>query len=512
VGATYQQFDNGFMTWRSDSGDIWVFLNDGRVFSYPLRVYGGLSGDARYTGVSIPAGRTLPVLGFKKVYDNFRDVREGVGWAVGGERGYTMQLQPVADGFAITLPASRAIHIHNNGVWEYDSSSVISISPPTTIPPSSAPSTLYPPIVVVTPQFPLLPGQFSTGATFQPFENGFMVWRADNGEIRVYVGGYVTGEIGELTVYPISQYASLQARQYQPPDGRWFPEFGFGKVWSSIPGVRERLGWAVGGEQGFTMIVQNANGEENFSLPDGRSVVCGRGQGNACAISPYPGSTRDELPTIQPASSPSPTSNTIVFTANPSIVYPPDDRTTLMWDAGNVAAAGTSVEIEWINAQGETESRRSLPLAGTMTFQLSAVTIPNTHIYFHLFVNDSAGQRIPTLDGSGYIGSTLMVTVWLSPDMQIVSFSATPNPAARGGQVTLTWDVQSPHTFRVFISRLDINGQFTNSPEIPSPFPASGSVTIVIPPDYMTSVSYVLTAVDGRGLSVTSSPLIVSIQ
>lgn len=245
VGSTYQQFENGFMTWRGDTGAIWVFFNDARVISYPLYVYGGLSGGARYMGVTIPPGRNLPTNGFKTVWDNFRNVREALGWAMGGEQGYDMLLTVPLFGqshFTLMLPDGDALQITRDGRW----------SPAGGIPvPSLTPT--------------LAPRQRTTGATFQSFENGFMAWRADNGEIRVFVGV----EQGELSVYPAAQYGAL-------PAGLGYPESGFGKVWNGIPGVRERMGGPMSSEHGYNMILaafDAGGGLTSFSLPDGRFLT-----------------------------------------------------------------------------------------------------------------------------------------------------------------------------------------------------------------------------------------------
>ena len=41
-----------------------------------------------------------------------------------------------------------------------------------------------------------------------------------------------------------------------PPDGRFQPVRGFGKVWREQPEVRERLGWALGVELAFESALQ----------------------------------------------------------------------------------------------------------------------------------------------------------------------------------------------------------------------------------------------------------------
>lgn len=261
VAATFQQFENGFMTWRADSGVIWAFFNSGRVTSFALEKYGGLSGDRRYLG-PIPAGRRFPSGGFKKVYDNFPGVQIGVGWAIGGEQGYDMSLQNPSFGsfFTITIPDKRYIRINPDGTWVFTEAVIVNNPTPAA-------------------------SQRTTGATFQPFEHGFMVWRADTGEIRVYTGE----DSGELVTFAHREYASLPIRTdlIQESVGnvyRFPPIFGFGRVWSSMSGVRERIGWPTGSEVGYTMLFQDTvvSSTTAFSLPDGRFVT--HTQGNTWVV------------------------------------------------------------------------------------------------------------------------------------------------------------------------------------------------------------------------------------
>ncbi len=58
-----------------------------------------------------------------------------------------------------------------------------------------------------------------------------------------------------------------------------------GKVWNQMPGVREQIGWAVGGEQGYTMMLKSAKGVvTGFGLPDGRLVTLS--QDDTWAVNP----------------------------------------------------------------------------------------------------------------------------------------------------------------------------------------------------------------------------------
>lgn len=107
-------------------------------------------------------------------------------------------------------------------------------------------------------------------AAFQKFEHGFMLWRADTGEILVL---YNTGRVerykdswqGETITYPET-----------PPSGLVQPIRGFGKVWVENAPVRQALGWAVSLEQGYTMQYQSS-GDFRYSRlymtwPDGTVI------------------------------------------------------------------------------------------------------------------------------------------------------------------------------------------------------------------------------------------------
>jgi LysM repeat protein len=321
IGSTYQAFENGFMIWRATTGGIWVFVyqgqNGGYVTQIPLNVYGGMSGDARYWQ-PIPAGRGLPVFGFKKVYDNFPDLRAGLGWAIGGEQGFLMAVQPEGHTFTISLPDQRLVRINNSRGWQFASGTPTPPPPPTTI---------------------------STGATFQPFQHGFMVWRADTGEIRVFFGATT----GELAVYPASQYGPLPGWPFvQPGVPYQYPvQFGFGKVWNNIPGVRQRLGWATGGERGYTMVVEPAS----FTLPGG--YVATNVGGNTWTVSaPTPVSAPlygDNAPVPIPTFTPTPTPHmdgvpqVNQFSASTDHTMP-GETITLSWNVSGVENVGFTVK------------------------------------------------------------------------------------------------------------------------------------------------------------------------
>lgn len=110
----------------------------------------------------------------------------------------------------------------------------------------------------------LNPGPVTTQAAYQPFEHGFMLWRADTGDVQVY-GSTVLffGEDG---------YANWPAPVYTPPN-RIRPVNAFGKVWNNVPQVRDLLGYPTASEQAYTMTVRHfADGASTFTLPDGRTA------------------------------------------------------------------------------------------------------------------------------------------------------------------------------------------------------------------------------------------------
>jgi hypothetical protein len=123
VQAAYQPFEDGFMLWRGDSGEVWVLEKTGRARRYSESVY-GLLPDNPITDEA-PSGYSKPILGFGRVWGNFEEVRETLGWALGGEQGYTMTVQftqaPIITSyFYMTLPDAQVIRIMSSGMWTFE--------------------------------------------------------------------------------------------------------------------------------------------------------------------------------------------------------------------------------------------------------------------------------------------------------------------------------------------------------------------------------------------------------
>jgi hypothetical protein len=112
--------------------------------------------------------------------------------------------------------------------------------------------------------------QTTTQASFQTFENGYMFWKGDSKQIYVLYSG------GSWVVFQDTWTAGepIDLGGATPPDGKLAPANGFGKVWATQPGVRDKLGWAVSAESGYsaTWQINSANGSitYHFTLPDGR--------------------------------------------------------------------------------------------------------------------------------------------------------------------------------------------------------------------------------------------------
>jgi hypothetical protein len=109
----------------------------------------------------------------------------------------------------------------------------------------------------------------TTYAAFQQYQNGFMIWRADTGGVYIFYGS-AGGMAGG---WPQRDYQGLPDNALAAPAGFVTPINGFGRVWGNNQVVRESLGWATGGEQGYQLTVRAIPGATlSFSLPDGRQV------------------------------------------------------------------------------------------------------------------------------------------------------------------------------------------------------------------------------------------------
>lgn len=240
IGVTYaafQRYQHGLMIWRADNGGIWVLMDEGLLARYfPQTSYETLPDNpAKDTP---PAGLVQPVNGFGRVWSGFPDVRSRLGWALSTETGYTAAFAPISrsagglEQFTVNFPDGWLIVIRSDYSWQdYGTSSPAQQVFGLPRPISSLPeSTAFP-------------------ATIQLFERGFMIWWSETGSVWVLYGS------GQAELFDSVRYGALPDNPVGalPPAGSYKPVFGFGKVWGNFPAVRQRLGWATGPEQGYSM-------------------------------------------------------------------------------------------------------------------------------------------------------------------------------------------------------------------------------------------------------------------
>jgi hypothetical protein len=64
---------------------------------------------------------------------------------------------------------------------------------------------------------------------------------------------------------------------YEPPEGMFVPVSGFGILWREYSWVREKLGWALAPEEGFTATIQREIQQDASYIylldPDGQVIV-----------------------------------------------------------------------------------------------------------------------------------------------------------------------------------------------------------------------------------------------
>jgi LysM repeat protein len=230
--VSFQQFERGFMIWVARSGEITVYYNNGTVQNFFASSYASLPDNPGPNPA--PAGFVRPIFALGKVWGNYANVWQSVGWGTTAEQGYTMRIFSQRGAFQFTLPDGRTVYVTGragNQTWSFSSSLPTVLPPvPTAPPPTAGPS------------------QTITSAAYQPYEGGFMIWEANTGNVVAF---YNNGLYG---LYPASRYSGLPDNPVLDPTpiGRVRPAFALGKVWGNFSEVRTQLGWAVASESSFT--------------------------------------------------------------------------------------------------------------------------------------------------------------------------------------------------------------------------------------------------------------------
>jgi len=107
----------------------------------------------------------------------------------------------------------------------------------------------------------------TTQAAYQPYERGFMLWRADTGGVMMF-----STTAPHVAFFRQSDYEGLPDNPITSvPTGFIRPINGFGRVWGNFQHARDSLGYATGAEQGYTLTARILGGGAiSYTLPDGR--------------------------------------------------------------------------------------------------------------------------------------------------------------------------------------------------------------------------------------------------
>jgi len=104
----------------------------------------------------------------------------------------------------------------------------------------------------------------------QTFERGMMVWMNENGGMI-----YVFNNNGTFQRYPDTFVAGQDPDNGGeiPPSGLLEPVRGFGKVWRTMSGVRDGVGWGVSAEAGDTATIQDFTNGRLIYLPTRGNIL-----------------------------------------------------------------------------------------------------------------------------------------------------------------------------------------------------------------------------------------------
>lgn len=112
------------------------------------------------------------------------------------------------------------------------------------------------------------PDAYTVKTAFQPFEHGTMIW---SDRVAWYPQPiiYVLFEDGTYRRFDdaFNPETDTVAGDELPPDGKFAPQLGFGKIWRTEPGIRDALGWATAPEQPGDGTFQMFEHGEMLKLP-----------------------------------------------------------------------------------------------------------------------------------------------------------------------------------------------------------------------------------------------------
>jgi hypothetical protein len=116
----------------------------------------------------------------------------------------------------------------------------------------------------------------SVSTSFEPFANGFMVWRGDTRRVTVFYKDGAWQEFADTWAEDQPEYGCIDA--YAPAQTPPTPHRGFGKVWCTQPGVRDRLGAALQDEIGNDRAAQDFENGAMVLIPErsGKPIALSR--------------------------------------------------------------------------------------------------------------------------------------------------------------------------------------------------------------------------------------------
>lgn len=114
VSGAVQPFERGLMIYRAAqtagaAGTIEALSSDGRFSRYTDSWVSGIDPDS--AGLIPPPGLAEPIRGFGKVWRMDGALLARLGWALGGEQGVTVTVQPFERGVAIYVPSQNLIYV-----------------------------------------------------------------------------------------------------------------------------------------------------------------------------------------------------------------------------------------------------------------------------------------------------------------------------------------------------------------------------------------------------------------
>lgn len=235
TGVTFQWFERGFMLWRSDTSDIWVYEEIGeavksrnRLTIHPVSRYGSLA----VSNILAPAGLLQPVMGFGKVWSNLNNYRQTLGWATQSEMAYTLQFRSVgSEVYEFSLPDGAVITRYGDGFWSnVPQRNTIPTPYPTAFP---SPNPGGPAIHIIEPS---IGGNLTAGMPFSVsgdaagiFEASFVLelWAVPSETLLTsQIVTYITSDVRlpgtwQVSLTPSSYIGSaeIRAKYIQPSDG-----------------------------------------------------------------------------------------------------------------------------------------------------------------------------------------------------------------------------------------------------------------------------------------------------